>query len=138
MNALVGIIRREGEVTEAIEALAAIEARVAKVASGASRRFDPGWNLALDLRNMLVVSRCVAMAALERTESRGGHTREDHPAMDAQWRKVNLVCSLPDGPASTRVELTRQPVPQIREDLLALFETEELAKYLTDEELTTS
>src|SRR5680860_590971 len=81
MNALVGIIRREGEVTEALEALAAIEERVAKVSSGASRRFDPGWNLALDLRNMLVVSRCVALAALERTESRGGHTREDHHAL---------------------------------------------------------
>ena len=136
MNELVGIIRREAEVAEAIQALDGLEDRVAKVASGVSRRYDPGWNLALDLRNMLVVSRCVALAALERTESRGGHTREDHPGMDPEWRKVNLVCSLPEGPASTRVELTRQPVPTIRADLLALFERDELAKYLTDEELT--
>ena len=55
--------------------------------------------------------------------------------MDPQWRKLNLVCSLPDGPASTRVALVRQPVPTIRPDLLALFDRDELAKYLTDEEL---
>ena len=58
------------------------------------RQFNPGWHLALDLRNMLVVSECVAKAALEREESRGGHTRDDYPAMEPEWRKVNLVCSL--------------------------------------------
>ena len=135
MNELVGIIRREGEVAEALEKLVGLEERASRVVSGANRRFDPGWHLALDLRNMLVVSRCVAMAALERQESRGGHTREDFPGMDPQWRKLNLVCSLPDGPASTRVELVRQAVPTIRPDLLALFDRDELAKYLTDEEL---
>jgi succinate dehydrogenase / fumarate reductase flavoprotein subunit len=97
------------------------------------REFNPGWHLALDLRNMLAVSRCVALAALERTESRGGHTREDHPAMDPQWRGVNLVCRLGGDGA---VSLTRQPVPEIRDDLLALFERGELAKYLTEDELS--
>jgi succinate dehydrogenase / fumarate reductase flavoprotein subunit len=135
MNDLVGIIRREGEVREALQALDGFEARVAKVVSGSRRRFDPGWHLALDLRNMLVVSRCVAMAALERTESRGGHTRDDYPGMDPEWRKVNLVCWLPDGPTSSRVELVRQPVPTIRADLMALFEPSELGKYLTSDEL---
>ena len=71
------------------------------------------------------------MAARERTESRGGHTREDFPSMDPRWRGVNLVC-LMDG---ERVELRHQPVPAIRPDLLELFETSELAKYLTAEEL---
>ena len=56
---------------------------------------------------MLVVSECTAKAALEREESRGGHTREDFPAMDPKWRKVNLVCAL-DG---DEVPLTPQPVP---------------------------
>jgi succinate dehydrogenase / fumarate reductase flavoprotein subunit len=86
---------------------------------------------------MLLVSRCVAMAALERTESRGGHTREDHPGMDPEWRKLNLVLELehvPDGP----VALSRKPVPTIRPDLLRLFDRDELEKYITADELAAS
>jgi succinate dehydrogenase / fumarate reductase flavoprotein subunit len=87
--------------------------------------------VALDLRNMLLVCDCVAQSALERQESRGGHTREDYPEMSAAWRKVNLVCSL----AGDQVELIRQPLTPMREDLLELFDRGELSKYLTEEEL---
>jgi succinate dehydrogenase / fumarate reductase, flavoprotein subunit len=133
MNDLVGIIRREAEIKQAIDRLAELRERAAQVAVEGHRQFNPGWHLALDLRNMVDVSECVARAALERTESRGGHTREDYPGMDPAWRGVNLVCSLHrDGRG---VELTRQPVPPMRPDLAALFEREELAKYLTAEEL---
>jgi succinate dehydrogenase flavoprotein subunit len=135
MNDLVGIIRREQEVAEALSTLDEFEQRLPRVRAGGDRRFNPGWHLALDLRNMLLVSRCVAMAALERKESRGGHTREDHPAMDPQWRKVNLQLALetvPSGPLT----LTHKPVPDIRPDLLELFDRSELAKYLSDDELT--
>ncbi len=132
MNDLVGIIRREAEVREALTVLDDLDERAKRVVVQGNRHFNPGWHLAMDLRNMLLVCRCVALAALERTESRGGHTREDHPAMDPQWRKVNLVETLDrDG----HVELKRQPVPEIRQDLLDLFERSELAKYLTEEEL---
>jgi succinate dehydrogenase / fumarate reductase flavoprotein subunit len=133
MNDLVGIIRREAEVREALDVLDGLDERARSVGVEGHRQFNPGWHLALDLRNMLAVCRCVAMAALERTESRGGHTREDHPAMDPQWRGVNLVCRA-DGTGG--VQLTRQPVPEIRLDLLDLFERSELAKYLTDDELS--
>ncbi len=61
------------------------------------RKYNPGWNLAIDMRNMLLVSECVAKAALLRTESRGGHTRDDHPGMDSSWRKVLLVCRAAGG-----------------------------------------
>ncbi len=47
-----------------------------------NRQYNPGWHLALDLRNMLLVSEAVATAALERQESRGGHTRDDYPMTD--------------------------------------------------------
>jgi succinate dehydrogenase / fumarate reductase flavoprotein subunit len=80
---------------------------------------------------MLIVSECVARAALERQESRGGHTRDDYPKMSADWRKVNLVCRLRDGV----VELKRQEMDPMREDLLSLFELDELKKYLTEGEL---
>ncbi|MFE9653637.1 fumarate reductase/succinate dehydrogenase flavoprotein subunit [Micromonospora sp. NPDC006431] len=131
MGELVGIIRREGELADALGKLAALRERVAKVSAAGGRRYNPGWHLALDLRNMLVVSECTAKAALERAESRGGHTREDFPAMDPAWRRVNLVCSL-DGDA---VRLERKPLPKMRPELITLFDRAELAKYLTDEEL---
>ncbi|MFI2029519.1 fumarate reductase/succinate dehydrogenase flavoprotein subunit [Streptomyces buecherae] len=94
MNDLVGIIRRHEEMAEALHRLAGLRARARRAGVEGHRQFNPGWHLALDLRNMLLVSECVARAALERTESRGGHTRDDHPAMDRAWRTVNLQCRL--------------------------------------------
>ncbi|QIJ64552.1 fumarate reductase/succinate dehydrogenase flavoprotein subunit [Streptomyces sp. JB150] len=134
MNDLVGIIRREAEMAQALERLAALRARAAHAGVEGHRQFNPGWHLALDLRNMLLVSECVARAALERTESRGGHTREDFPSMDRAWRRVNLLCALGAG---DRIVLTRETTDPIRPDLLALFEKEELVKYLAEEELVT-
>ena len=58
------------------------------------RQYNPGWHLALDLRNMLLVSEAIAKAALERQESRGGHTRDDFPKPDAEWGTKNLVVTL--------------------------------------------
>ncbi|MCF3182487.1 fumarate reductase/succinate dehydrogenase flavoprotein subunit [Streptomyces polychromogenes] len=140
MNDLVGIIRREAEMAEALKRLATLRARAARAGVEGHRQFNPGWHLALDLRNMLLVSECVARAALERTESRGGHTREDRPAMEREWRPVNLLCRpvdpAPADPAADRIALERVRTEPIRPDLLALFEKDELAKYLAEEELT--
>ncbi|MFG2682315.1 fumarate reductase/succinate dehydrogenase flavoprotein subunit [Streptomyces sp. NPDC048392] len=143
MNDLVGIIRREPEMKQALEKLAELRVRARRAGVEGHRQFNPGWHLALDLRNMLLVSECVARAALERTESRGGHTREDHPSMDRRWRPVNLLCSLADpagelaatDPERGRISLERRATEPVRPDLLALFEKEELVKYLADEEL---
>ncbi|MEU3468857.1 fumarate reductase/succinate dehydrogenase flavoprotein subunit [Streptomyces sp. NPDC006687] len=139
MNDLVGIIRREAEMAEALERLSALRVRAARAGVEGHRQFNPGWHLALDLRNMLLVSECVARAALERTESRGGHTREDCPSMERQWRPVNLLCRpvdpAPADPAAGRIALERVRTEPIRPDLLALFEKDELAKYLAEEEL---
>jgi succinate dehydrogenase / fumarate reductase flavoprotein subunit len=132
MNDLVGIIRRESEMAEALERLQDLRRRASRVVVEGGRRYNPGWHLALDLRNMLDVAECVARAALERKESRGGHTREDHPGMDPEWRRVNLVCrKASDG----SIELHHQPSLAIDPLLMALFERSELEKYLTAEEL---
>ncbi|MFD5412659.1 fumarate reductase/succinate dehydrogenase flavoprotein subunit [Streptomyces nojiriensis] len=139
MNDLVGIIRRAGEMAEALEKLATLRVRASRAGVEGHRQFNPGWHLALDLRNMLLVSECVARAALERTESRGGHTREDCPSMERTWRPVNLLCRpvepAPQDPAADRIALERTRTEPIRPDLLALFEKEELVKYLAEEEL---
>jgi succinate dehydrogenase / fumarate reductase, flavoprotein subunit len=133
MGDLVGIIRRAGELTDALKRIQELKLRVAQVGAAGGRRYNPGWHLALDLRNMLIVSECTAKAALEREESRGGHTREDFPAMNPDWRLVNLVCSLDN---SGDVHLERKPLPRMRDELIQLFERTELSKYLTEDELT--
>ncbi|HEV7657591.1 MAG TPA: fumarate reductase/succinate dehydrogenase flavoprotein subunit [Mycobacteriales bacterium] len=136
MNDLVGIIRKAEEVEQALLALQDLRGRVAKVSVEGGRFFNPGWHIALDLRNMLLVSECVAKAALIRTESRGGHTRDDHPAMEPEWRKVNLVCTLTGDPGSEdAVSVARQPLPTMPLELLSLFEWSELSKYMTPAEL---
>jgi succinate dehydrogenase / fumarate reductase flavoprotein subunit len=134
MQSLVGIIRRQGELEESIKLLGELRVRIANVGATGGRRFNPGWHLALDLRNMLIVSECTARAALEREESRGGHTREDFPKMDDKWRQVNLVCAL--NRTGDGVELRRQALPVLRPELLGLFERSELSKYMTEAELT--
>ncbi|OBI90492.1 fumarate reductase/succinate dehydrogenase flavoprotein subunit [Mycobacterium asiaticum] len=137
MNDLVGIIRKEDEITKALTLLDELWKRYQNVQVEGGREYNPGWNLAIDLRNMLLVSECVARAALERTESRGGHTRDDHPGMDSSWRNTLLVCRLNnaevDGP---HIDISRQPQVPMRQDLLELFKISELEKYYTDEELT--
>jgi succinate dehydrogenase / fumarate reductase flavoprotein subunit len=129
---LVGLIRRESELKTALVELDKLRARAAQVSVAGARAYNPGWHLALDLRNMLVVAECVAQAALERQESRGGHTRDDYPDMSPEWRKVNLICSVD---ADDSVSLKRQPIVPMRTDLLELFDISELKKYMTEEEL---
>ena len=131
MNDLVGLIRRESEMKTALVDLDKLRARAAQVSVPGGRAYNPGWHLALDLRNMLQVADSVAQAALERQESRGGHTREDYPEMSPEWRKVNLICSL----NGDRVTLRKQPLEPMRTDLLKLFDVDELKKYMTYEEL---
>jgi len=136
MNDLVGIIRNADEISQALERLGKLRERFQNLRVEGDRQYNPGWNLAIDLRNMLLVSECVAKAALERTESRGGHTRDDHPSMDSSWRKVLLVCRAAGGDqVIPDITVTREEQLPMRPDLLELFEVSELEKYYTDPEL---
>ena len=132
MQDLVGLIRREHEVKAALGELEKFRERASRVAVPGERAYNPGWHYALDLRNMLLVAECVALAALERQESRGGHTRDDYPEMSPEWRKVNLILTL----TGDKLDLTHKPLPVMRPDLFALFDKSELKKYMTEEELT--
>jgi succinate dehydrogenase / fumarate reductase flavoprotein subunit len=117
MQRLVGIIRREDELKEAQKELAALKERAKRVKVEGHRQYNPGWHLALDLDALLTLSECLTMAALQRTESRGGHTRDDYPRTDDELGKVNMVISRREDELSIRAE----PLPQMPDELEALL-----------------
>ena len=118
MQSLVGLIRSERELTEALRRIETLKARAKRVRAEGARTYNPGWHTALDLRSLLAVAECCALAALERKESRGGHTRDDHPYTDDQWGRVNVVLRLRDG----ALQLSREPLPEMPAELRALFQ----------------
>jgi len=120
MQELVGIIRTEGELKSALEKLQVLKERAGQVRVEGHRQYNPGWHLALDLRSLLTVSECVATAALERKESRGGHTRDDYPKPDPEFGKLNMV--LRQREAGGEISLTREPLPEMPDDLKQLFD----------------
>jgi succinate dehydrogenase / fumarate reductase flavoprotein subunit len=128
---LVGIIRTGKEVEDAIAKIADIRARSANVAVAGDRKFNPGFHLAFDLDNMLLVAESTAKSALLREESRGGHTRDDFPGMNSKWRQVNHISSF-DG---KQVNVKSQALPPMPKELFDLFDIHELEKYMTSEEI---
>lgn len=120
MNDLVGIIRTGDELTQALKEVQGFKERAERLSVVGAREYNPGWHLALDLRNMLLVSECIAKAALERTESRGGHTRDDYPMTDDTWGTKNLVLRL--DPATGEVDLAHQDLPVMPDELKTYFQ----------------
>ncbi|GAA2755690.1 fumarate reductase/succinate dehydrogenase flavoprotein subunit [Actinopolymorpha rutila] len=118
MHNLVGIIRTADELEQALGEIEKLAERSRHLTVEGNRQYNPGWHLAIDLQNMLWVSECIAKAALTRTESRGGHTRDDYPMTDQDWGTKNIVLRR----RNDSVELAIQPLPQMPAELKALFE----------------
>jgi len=118
MQNLVGIIRTEAEMRQALDKIEGLKERAKKVRVDGGRVYNPGWHTALDLGSLLTVAECTTLAALERKESRGGHTREDYPFTDDAWGKLNVVLRLRDG----RVQVSREPLPEMPPELKALLQ----------------
>jgi succinate dehydrogenase / fumarate reductase flavoprotein subunit len=118
MQNLVGLIRTESELKEAVKKIEGLKQRSAKVRVEGGRVYNAGWHTALDLHSLLTVAECSTLAALERTESRGGHTRDDHPYTDDTWGKINVILRLRDG----RIQVSREPLPEMPAELKALFQ----------------
>jgi len=105
MQELVGIVRSESEMREALETLRSFNARAENAAVTGNREYNPGWHTALDLKNLLTVSEAITRAALERKESRGAQFREDYPNKDDAFGKVNTIVSkASDGSMQVRLE----------------------------------
>jgi succinate dehydrogenase / fumarate reductase, flavoprotein subunit len=122
MQRLVGIIRKSEELEESLVEIEKLKDRAKRLSVEGHRQYNPGWHLAIDLTNQLIVSECIAKAALERRESRGGHTRDDFPGTDDSWGQVNLVLTLAGGDFSAPVDLRHKPLPVMPDDLKELFD----------------
>lgn len=120
MNDLVGIIRTASELEASLGEIEAFKERAKSMKVEGHRQYNPGWHLAIDLRNMLIVSECIAKAALARQESRGGHTRDDFPGPNAEWGTKNLVVNL--NAAGTGVDLHEKPLPVMPDELKKYFD----------------
>ena len=119
MQDRVGIIRRAEELETAAGEIEALARRAAKTAVRGNREYNPGWHTALDLHNLLTVSEMIARSALARSESRGAHTRDDHPDQDPEWGTVNLVIrKARDG----SMDIRREPIPLIPGELQAIID----------------
>jgi succinate dehydrogenase / fumarate reductase flavoprotein subunit len=115
---LVGIIRTAAELDEAKTKLAELSERAKKVSVEGNVSFNPGWHMALDLESMLACATCTTLGAIERKESRGGHTREDYPKPDPELEKLNMVTRIRDGV----ITVAPEPKPVMRDDLAKLLE----------------
>jgi succinate dehydrogenase / fumarate reductase flavoprotein subunit len=119
MQNLVGIVRTESEMQQAVEKIAALRERAARAGVTGNIEYNPGWHTALDLDNMLTISEIITLAALERKESRGGHFRDDYPDKDPEWGKYNLRVQRGAG---GRPQVERVPVVPLTEEMKQIIE----------------
>jgi len=119
MQDLVGIVRNEAEMRQALEAITELRQRAQRVGVGGHREYNNGWHAALDLPNLLIVSEAITRSALERAESRGGHFRDDFPEKDARFGTLNFVVR--KGP-SGEMRVSSVPIPEMPDDLKRIIE----------------
>jgi succinate dehydrogenase / fumarate reductase, flavoprotein subunit len=119
MQDLVGIVRQEKEMLQALEHIEQLKARVERVGVSGNREYNPGWHAAIDLNNLLTVSEMVTKAALERKESRGAHFRDDYPAKDEQFGSFNIVIRKGAG---GEMLVMREPIPEMPAELKQIIE----------------
>jgi succinate dehydrogenase / fumarate reductase flavoprotein subunit len=119
MQDLVGIVRTEAEMQEALARLSDLQARADRVGVSGHREYHTGWHAALDLRNLLTVSEAIARSALERQESRGGHFRDDHPSLDPEWATLNVQVSRR---ADGTMQVRRIPIPPMPAELKQIID----------------
>jgi len=119
MQDLVGIVRTEGEMLEALDRIAKLRARVARAGIAGHRQYNNGWHTAMDLPNMLQVSEAIARAALLRQESRGAQFREDFPNKDPEWAKHSIVVRRG---ADGEMLVEKRPIPPLPDELKKIIE----------------
>jgi succinate dehydrogenase / fumarate reductase flavoprotein subunit len=118
MQSLVGIFRVKDDLDQALRRIIAIRARAGRLCATGPRTFNPGWNLVFELHNMIDVSEAITRSALQRTETRGAHSRLDYPSPDPKWGRLNSVVTR-DG---ERMRVTTAKVPKIPDELREIIQ----------------
>ena len=119
MQELVGIVRREDEMSRALDGIGKLNQRAGQVAVYGHLEYNPGWHTAIDLKHLLTISEAITRSALDRKESRGGHFREDFPNKDAAAAKYNnVILKGADG----SMQLRREPIPEMPAELKQVIE----------------
>jgi succinate dehydrogenase / fumarate reductase flavoprotein subunit len=119
MQSLVGIVRTETEMQEALSRIQQLKQRAARVGVSGHREYHAGWHTALDLRNLMTVSEAITRSAIERKESRGGHFREDYSDKVAEFGTVNIMVK---NGARGELQLSRVPLPPMPDYLKQVIE----------------
>jgi len=115
-----GRAREEKGLKTCLQAILELSARAKRVRVPGSRRYNPGWHTARDLRFMLIVAEAITRAAIERRESRGAHWRLDFLEKDPALGRINMI-AYNDGGA---VRIKPEPVPEMPAELARLFDGE--------------
>jgi succinate dehydrogenase / fumarate reductase flavoprotein subunit len=119
MQDLVGIVRREEEMQRALTELDQLTKRADNMAVPGNREYNVGWHTALDLSNLLTVSRIITRAALARKESRGAHFRDDYPSKNTEEGRTSVVVRLN---SSGETKVLREPLPEMPPELKKIVE----------------
>ena len=119
MQNLVGIVRTESEMQQALEIIEQLRVRAERVGVVGNCEYNNGWHTAIDLGNLLIVSEAITRAALLRKESRGAQFREDFPGKDGEWGKHNIVIKRG---ADGEMQVEKRSLTPIPDDLKAVIE----------------
>jgi succinate dehydrogenase / fumarate reductase flavoprotein subunit len=119
MQNLVGIVRQEAEMREAVSRIGQLSERGSRIGVSGHREYHAGWHTAIDVRNLLTVSEAIARSAIERKESRGGHFREDYPQKVDEFGTFNIMVKQGSGGA---MQVSRVPIPAMPDYLKAVVE----------------
>jgi succinate dehydrogenase / fumarate reductase flavoprotein subunit len=114
MQDLVGIVRTESEMQQALGEIAKLRERAARAGIAGNREYNNGWHTAIDLDNLLTVSEAITRAAIVRKESRGAQFREDFPARDAEWGRYNIIVGRG---ADNQMQVEKRPIAALPAEL---------------------
>jgi succinate dehydrogenase / fumarate reductase flavoprotein subunit len=119
MQELVGIVRIESEMEQALDVVAGLRERASRAGIPGNRQYNNGWHTALDLDQLLTVSEAITRAALLRKESRGAQFRDDYPNKDPEWGKYNIVI---ERGSDGQMKIERRPIVPVPPDLQKIIE----------------
>lgn len=116
MDANVMVFRTEQTIKTAVEKIAELRERYKNVSiQDKGRRFNTDLLEAIELGNLLDLAEVMAVSALARKESRGGHYREDYPNRDdVNFMRHTMAYREVGDDGTESIRLDYKPVVQTR------------------------